>query len=203
MTVSSDRAPAPPASGPVPTGVGERRVPGDVHMWVMVLGEFLVFGSYFVVYMIDRDVSSPAEYAASQAHLNIGLGLVNTIILMTSSLLVALAVIATKHGDPRGAERNILAAAGCGVLFVAIKAFEWYHLAQYYSIDDEFLSHYYALTGVHLFHLRLGLVAHGVLVGELRDTRKQRLATVEQGAIYWHMVDVIWVFIFAVLFLMR
>lgn len=215
MSVSSDAAPAGSSSATTDTastgslpataeaGHRQRRLPGDGHMWVMVLGEFLVFGSYFVVYMIDRSVSSPEVYAASQAHLNVNLGAINTLILLTSSLLVALAVIDTKHRDPKGAERKVIAAGACGIVFVAIKAYEWYHEAQYYSIDNEFLSHYYALTGVHLFHMLVGFVVLGVLVRELREPRRQRLGTVEQGALYWHMIDVIWVLIFAVLYLMR
>jgi nitric oxide reductase NorE protein len=204
MSVSS---PAPPASASdAATGEArhpERRLPGDAHMWVMVLGEFFVFGSYFVVYLLDRAASSPEAYAASQAHLNVNIGVLNTVILLTSSLFVALAVIDTKHGDAKGAERKVLAASGCGLLFVAIKAYEWYQEAQYYSIDDEFLSHYYGLTGVHLFHMLVGFIVLGALVRELRDPRRQRLNTIEQGALYWHMIDVIWVLIFAVLYLMR
>ena len=178
-------------------------MPGDIHMWVMVLGEFFVFGAYLIVYMIDRATSSHAAYAAAQHHLSVGLGALNTIILMTSSLLVALAVIAIKHGDPKGAERRILAAGGCGVLFIVIKGYEWYREAKYFSIHNEFLSHYYVLTGVHLFHLLIGLVVLGVMVRELREPRRQRLGMIEQGALYWHMVDVVWVLIFAVLYLMR
>jgi nitric oxide reductase NorE protein len=203
MSFTSHPAPTTSGAPTRPTGAHERRLPGDSHMWVMVLGEFLFFGSYLVIYMMDRAASSPAAYAASQEHLDVGLGVVNTIVLMTSSLLIALAVIATQHGDPKGAERKVLAAGACGVLFIAIKGYEWYQEAQYYSTDNEFLSHYYALTGVHLFHLVVGLVALGVMVRALRDERRQPLSTVEQGALYWHMIDVIWVLIFAVLYLMR
>jgi nitric oxide reductase NorE protein len=202
MSVSSVEVPSTADANGRRTGVRERRLPGDSHIWVMVLGEFFVFGSYFVVYMLDR-ASSPDDYVASQEHLNVGLGVLNTIILMTSSLLVALAVIATKHGDAKSAERKVLAAGACGLLFTVIKAYEWHHEAQYYSIHNEFLSHYYALTGVHMFHLLVGLIVLGVVVRELRDPRRQRLGTVEQGALYWHMIDVIWVVIFAVLYLMR
>jgi nitric oxide reductase NorE protein len=202
VSVSSTQAPESADAKGAPVRAKERRLPGDGHMWVMVLGEFFVFGSYFVVYMLDR-AGSPEEFAASQAHLNVGLGVLNTIILLTSSLLVALAVIATKYADPKGAERRIVAAGACGLLFIAVKAYEWYHEARYYSIHNEFLSHYYALTGVHLFHLLVGLVALGVLVRELRDPRRRRLAVVEQGALHWHMIDVIWVIIFVVLYLMR
>ena len=203
MSVSNQEAPTAPATTAERTGGRERRLPGDGHMWVMVLGEFLVFGSYFVVYMIDRSTTSPEAYAASQEHLNVNLGVINTLILLTSSLLVALAVIDTKHRDPKAAEKKILAAGACGAVFVAIKAYEWYQEAQYYSIDNEFLTHYYALTGVHLFHMLVGFIVLGMLVRELRDPRRQRVGTVEQGALYWHMVDAIWVVIFAVLYLMR
>ena len=207
MTVSSQGTPTSQATPTIEAETGRsgdrrRRLPGDGHMWVLVLGEFVIFGSYLVVYMIDR-ASTPEAYTAAQRHLDVGLGAFNTVVLLTSSLLMALAVIATKHGDPKGAERRIIGAGACGLLFIFVKAYEWHREAQYFSIHNEFLSHYYVLTGIHVFHLVVGLLVLGVLVRELRDPRKQRLGTIEQGALYWHMVDVIWVVIFAVLYLMR
>jgi nitric oxide reductase NorE protein len=195
------QAPTVPLAHPEST-VRARRIPGDGHIWVMVLGELVIFGSYFIVYMIDRGMS-PDAFATTQRHLNVDLGVVNTIVLMTSSLFMALAVISARQGSPKTAMRLVIGAGALGALFTLIKAYEWHHMAQYATIHDEFLSYYYVLTGIHLFHLMVGLIVLGVVVRELRNPRKQRPTMVEQGALYWHMVDVIWLFIFAVLYLMR
>src|SRR5690242_10057915 len=99
----------------------ERRLPGDVDMWVMVLGDLFFFGCYFVTYMVFRAMSTE-EFTASQRHLHVGVGVANTIVLLTSSLFAALAVIAVREGAVRNAQRLLLATGACGVLFTLIKA---------------------------------------------------------------------------------
>jgi nitric oxide reductase NorE protein len=197
---------AAPATAALPLGHSDsvargRRIPGDGHMWFMVLGDLIIFGLYFIVYMINRGMS-PEAYASTQRLLNVDIGVVNTIALVTSSFFAALAVLSTKQGAPKTAVRLLYAAGACGLLFMLIKAYEWHHMAQYASIHDQFLSYYYVLTGCHLFHVTVGLTALGVAVRELRNPRKQRIEIVEQCTLFWHMVDVIWLFVFAVLYLM-
>ena len=86
-----------------------------------------------------------------------------------------------------------------------IKAYEWStKIARGYTIpSNEFFSFYYMLTGVHLFHVALGLLILGVVVRELRNPRRRRMSMVETGATYWHMVDLLWIVIFALLYVMR
>jgi nitric oxide reductase NorE protein len=181
----------------------ERRLPGDVDMWVMVLGDLFFFGCYFVTYMVFRAMSTE-EFTASQQHLNVGIGVANTVVLLTSSLFAALAVIAVREGALRNAQRLLLATGACGVLFSLIKAYEWHaKISQGYTLHNEFFSFYYVLTGVHLVHLALGLLILGVAVRELRDPRRRRPAIVEQSVLFWHMIDLLWVVIFALLYLMR
>ena len=181
----------------------ERRLPGDVDMWVMVLGDLFFFGCYFVTYMVFRAMSTE-EFTASQRHLNVGIGVANTIVLLTSSLFAALAVIAVREGALRNAQRLLLATGACGVLFSLIKAYEWQaKISQGYTLHDEFFSFYYVLTGVHLVHLALGLLILGVAARELRDPRRRRPAIIEQSVLFWHMIDLLWVVIFALLYLMR
>jgi nitric oxide reductase NorE protein len=178
----------------------QRRLPGDVDMWVMVLGDLFFFGCYFVTYMIFRAISTE-EFTASQRHLNVGIGVVNTVVLLTSSLFAALAVIAVREGALRHAQRLLLATGACGVLFTLIKAYEWHaEISRGYTIQDEFFSFYYVLTGVHLVHLALGLLILGVAI---RDLRRKRSTIVEQSVLFWHMIDLLWVVIFAILYLMR
>jgi nitric oxide reductase NorE protein len=189
---------------PVPVArEGRGRLPGDLDMWVMVLGDLVIFGGYFVVYMVFRALR-PEAFAVAQQGVHVGAGVVNTVVLLTSSMFMALGVIAAREGRSRAAGRLVLATAGCGVVFVLVKAWEWQAtIAAGHTVADEFFSFYFVFTGVHLAHVLLGLLILGVVVRELRDPRKRRQSIVEQGAVYWHLVDLLWVVIFAVLYLMR
>ncbi|MGV0849056.1 cytochrome c oxidase subunit 3 family protein [Mycolicibacterium phlei] len=178
-------------------------LPGDVDMWVMVLGDLIIFGGYFVVYMIYRAMN-PAEFLAAQQHLSINLGVLNTVILLTSSWFVARSVLAARCGDHAGAVRLIYAGGVCGVLFMLVKGYEWYaKITAGQTNSQMFYSFYYVLTGVHLVHVLIGLIVLGVLVRELRNPGRRRPTLVESGAVYWHMVDLLWVVIFGLLYVMR
>jgi nitric oxide reductase NorE protein len=178
-------------------------LPGDGHMWFMVLGDLIIFGTYFIVYMVRRAVT-PQAFLSAQQHLSIDIGVLNTIVLLTSSWFVAQSVQATRRDDYERATRLTYAGGACGVLFIAIKAYEWStEIARGYTTSNEFFSFYYVLTGVHLFHVALGVLILGVAVRELHDSGRRRASMVEQGATYWHMVDLLWIVIFGLLYVMR
>ena len=179
-------------------------MPGDAAMWVMVLGDFVFFGAYFIIFMIHRSMA-PDLYLQSQQHLNLTVGVVNTLVLLTSSWFVARSVQTARAGDHEGALRLTCLGGACGVLFIAIKAYEWSAKigAGYTMPSNEFFLFYYMLTGVHLFHVGLGLLILGIVVRELRNPRKRRMSMVESGATYWHMVDLLWIVIFGLLYVMR
>ncbi|WP_197374987.1 cytochrome c oxidase subunit 3 [Mycolicibacterium baixiangningiae] len=180
----------------------ETHLPGDGAMWVMVLGDLIIFGAYFVIYMVHRAMA-PEAFLAAQQHLSLTAGVLNTLVLLTSSWFVARGVLAARAGDHTTALRLTYAGGLCGVLFIGIKVYEWSaKIGQGYSLGSgEFFGFYYMLTGVHLFHLALGLLILGIVVRELRTRR--RMPMVESGATYWHMVDLLWVVIFALLYVMR
>jgi nitric oxide reductase NorE protein len=180
-----------------------RRLPGDADIWVMVLGDLFFFGCYFVTYMVFRS-RSPQAFASAQQHLNTAIGVTNTFVMLTSSMVVALGVAAARRGALKAARRLILAAGGCGVVFCLLKAYEWHEeITRGYTLHNEFFSFYFVLTGIHLVHVLLGMLILGIVVRELRNPRKQRVSIVEQGAVFWHMVDLLWIVIFAILYLMR
>ncbi|MGO9099253.1 MAG: cytochrome c oxidase subunit 3 [Mycobacterium sp.] len=182
---------------------GEMHLPGDGHMWFMVLGDLIIFGAYFIVYMVQRAMA-PAAYLLAQQHLSITIGVLNTLVLVTSSWFVAQAVGATAIANYERAIRLIYGGGACGVLFIAIKAYEWMmKITQGYTTSNEFFMFYYMLTGVHVFHVALGILILGIVVRELRNPRRRRLSMVEQGATYWHMVDLLWLVIFGLLYVMR
>jgi nitric oxide reductase NorE protein len=181
----------------------EAHLPGDGHMWFMVLGDLIIFGAYFIVYMVQRAMA-PQAYLQAQQHLSITPGVVNTVVLVTSSWFVAQATRAAAGKDYDRAIRLLKGGGACGVLFIAIKAYEWTtKIAHGYTTSNEFFMFYYMLTGVHLFHVALGLLILGIVVRQLRNPRNRSLSAIEQGATYWHMVDLLWLVIFGLLYVMR
>jgi nitric oxide reductase NorE protein len=173
-------------------------------MWVMVIGDLIAFGAYFIIFMVHRAMK-PAEFLASQQHLSLNVGVLNTLVLLASSWFVARGVQFARAGDHTHALRFTYLGGFCGVLFILIKAYEWSaKIAQGYTMpSNEFFMFYYMLTGVHLFHVGLGLLILGIVVRELRNPRRRRISMVESGATFWHMVDLLWIVIFALLYVMR
>jgi nitric oxide reductase NorE protein len=192
------------AAGPSRSPAAVRGLPGDADMWVFVLGDLVIFSVYFVVYMVYR-AHEPGVFLAAQRHLSLVAGVVNTLLLLASSRLVAHAVRDARAGDIRRAVRRVAWASVCGLVFAAIKAGEWFSLVSHGFIvqRDDFFMFYFTLTGVHLFHVLLGLLILGIAVCELRSPRLRRAQVVEAYAVYWHMVDVLWIILFALLYVMR
>jgi nitric oxide reductase NorE protein len=147
----------------------------------------------------------PAQFLQSQQHLNLNVGALNTLVLLSSSWFVAGSVHAARAGAHRQALRLTYSGGLCGVLFIAIKGYEWAsEIARGNTItSNEFFTFYYMLTGVHLFHVALGLVILGIVVRDLRNPRRRRMSMIESGATYWHMIDLLWIVIFGLLYVMR
>jgi len=178
-------------------------LPGDINMWVMVLGDMVIFAGYFVIFMIYRSMNRQ-EFLHAQQHLNIAIGVTNTVILLTSSWVVALAVQAVRAGEFEKSTRLVLAGGVGGIAFMVLKGYEWASkIAAGHTNSETFYSFYYVITGVHLLHVLIGLIVLGVLVRELRNPAKRRPWMAETGATYWHMVDLLWVIIFALFYVMR
>ena len=185
-------------------GAEDERVAGDFNMWVFVLGDLVIFAVYFFVFMVHR-FHDPELFRESQDHLNLLLGTVNTIVLLTSSQLVARAVHASRVDDNERVRHLVRGAMGLGALFAALKVAEWtIEVSRGYTLPaNDFWMFYFCLTGVHLLHVLLGLLIFGVVLHELRQPGPPRVSLVEAGATYWHMVDVVWVLLFAILYLLR
>ena len=179
-------------------------LPANKDMWVFVLGDFVIFGCYFVIFMIYRNQERDL-FLASQQHLSLNVGVLNTLVLLASSWFVARSVQLTRAGDYGRASRLTIFGGLCGVAFIVIKAYEWSSKVghRFTFPSNDFFMFYYMLTGVHLFHVALGLVFLGVVYFELRNPKLRRVSMVETGATYWHMVDLLWVIIFALVYVMR
>jgi nitric oxide reductase NorE protein len=191
-------APAPPGH---PT-----RIPGEEGIWVFVLGDMTVFALFFATFMYSR-AKNPDIFARDHASLNVAVGTVNTVLLLCSSLFVVLAVQKVLAGGHRSAPRLFGAALGCGLGFVTVKAVEWSHLFGSGKTvgSGEFFSYYFMFTGIHLAHVLIGCALLSRLIA---ISRKPQLAgrdamMCEAGGIFWHMVDLLWVVLFALFYLMR
>ena len=183
-----------------------RRVPGEDGIWVFVLGDMNVFALFFATFMYSRG-KNPTVFARDHAELHLALGTVNTVLLLTSSLLVVLAVQRVLGGRRTGAWRLIAAAMCCGAGFVAVKAVEWTALftARKGVGSGEFFSYYFMFTGIHLLHVLIGLAVLSRLIAVIRRTEftEKHAQLCETGGIFWHMVDLLWVVLFALFYLVR
>lgn len=179
-------------------------IPGESSMWFFVLGDLLIFGVYFVFYVFSRE-QNQALFLHGQQQLNQGIGVINTIALLTSSLFVALGTEAARAQMRTQALRLMGLAFAFGAAFPVIKMFEWIPKVSAGMTPGEnlFFTYYYVMTGLHLCHVILGLIILTVVLVELRTADKPRIKLVETGAIYWHMVDLLWLMLLALLYLMR
>jgi nitric oxide reductase NorE protein len=181
-----------------------RFVPGQPDMWAFVLFEALVFTAYFTVYVFSR-ARSPDLFRESQLHLDLRVGVVNTLLLLTSSLFVARCVQAAREGSYRVATTNAFLTMLFGFAFLVSKLREWaMEIGQGFTFTtDEFSSFYYFLTAIHFIHLLIGFVALAVAVHQLRSPARRSQVIVETCATYWHTIDFLWVLIFALLYVVR
>ncbi len=181
----------------------DRAAPGEHGIWVIIFGDLAIFALFFVYYAsCYRDNSS--VFAQQQLTLNRSVGLANTILLITSSYWVAKGVrIARKDHDAY--RRYLGGAIGCGIGFILLKANEWAEkLASGISPNSgSFFMFYFTLSGIHLVHLVVGLVLLALLRSRASNGGLRSAGLIEGGALFWHLVDVLWVFLFPLLYLVR
>lgn len=177
-------------------------VPGQTAMWFFVIGDLWIFTCYFACFMYDRG-QNPEAFLVGQQALSQNLGAFNTLLLLTSSLWAALCVQAARAQDVIRARRFLLLTTIFGMVFLASKSLEWF-----LKIDaglpagtDEFFVYYFMMTGLHFFHVCLGLIILVLVYWELALRESPNQAFVESGATYWHMVDFLWIIIYALLYL--
>jgi len=181
-------------------------LPGETGVWVFIMGDMLMFAAFFVTFMYYR-AADEALYAESQRTLNQHLGVLNTFLMLTSSWFVASAMRAARADLPDLVRRLVVGAFLCGLGFVAVKFFEYREkiLAGFTLTTNDFYMYYYVFTGLHLMHVLLGM---GVLAWMRRVARGPSLDAdgvnaLESGASFWHMVDILWIVLFALLYLVK
>lgn len=175
-------------------------VPAEPGLWVFILGDLTHFAVMFLVFAVQRRAAHTA-YVTSAQELLTSLGAANTVVLLTGSYVVVRALRSARGGDLPAAARLVALAQVSGAVFIAVKAFEYVHvIAGAHSPRTEpFFMYYFVLTGLHLLHVIVGTALLTAWRRRLRDDR-WRPGFSEGVAVYWHMVDLLWVIIFALLY---
>ena len=185
-------------------------------MWVFLVTEVLFFGGLFATYMIYRNWY-PDAFAAASHELDVTLGTVNTVVLITSSLTMALAVHAAQLGQRKLLMTFLILTMILGAVFLGIKSVEYYHKfvehhvpgagfqfeKEYIRQAQLFFSLYFVMTGLHALHMIIGI---GIMLVMLwwswNGTITEEYASpIEISGLYWHFVDIVWIFLFPLLYL--
>ena len=188
----------------------------NLGMWVFLVTEILFFGGLFAGYTIYRTMY-PEAFRAASHHLDLLLGSVNTAVLITSSLTMALAVHSAQAGRRQALMWFLLLTLVLGGVFLGIKGTEYVHKYEealvpglrfgysgpHASQVQLFLIFYFVMTGLHAFHMLVGIGLLGVLTGLAwrGHFSAGHYAPVETSGLYWHFVDIVWIFLFPLLYL--
>ena len=183
--------------------------------WLFLVTEILFFGGLFTAYMVYR-LTYPDAFAEASHHLNIVLGGTNTAVLIGSSLTMAMAVYAAQRGDRNRQVLFLLLTMMLGLVFLGVKSVEYSHKfaeglvpgANFRFEGDAvhaqlFFSLYFVMTGLHALHMIVGIgimAVLTVLAWRGRYTRRYHMP-VEVSGLYWHFVDIVWIFLFPLLYL--
>jgi cytochrome c oxidase subunit III len=185
-----------------------------IGMWLFIFTELLLFGGLFIVYSITRFTHQAAFHLAAR-ELNLFLGATNTVLLLISSMTIAMSVSAVQYGHKKFTLFLIGTTMLIGLIFLVNKYFEWKvkigHglypgseiLHSLGNGDTLFFGLYFFMTGLHALHIIAGLSILGwIMVRVARDEiNADHFVHLENGALYWHLVDVIWIFLFPLFYL--
>jgi cytochrome c oxidase subunit 3 len=198
----------------------QQKESASLGMWMFLVTEVLFFGGLFATYVLYR-LRFPGVFAEASYHLSVPMGAINTGVLICSSLTMALAIYAAQVNKKKAIVPWLLATIGLGTTFLVIKAFEYkekfaHHLVpgpnfnlSLFSPDharpaEMFFSLYFVMTGVHALHMIIGI---GLLSWLVVQSRKGRFDStyynpLEMSGLYWHFVDIVWIFLFPLLYLL-
>lgn len=173
-------------------------LPGDFMMWVLIISELLVFGAALLAFLAVRATSS-VVFLEGQAHLNATAGAINTVVLVTSGMLAARALALRRQQQRKAARLSLLAACMLGAVFLAVKWAEYSaEFSKGIGIETSpFFTFYFLITGFHALHVVAGIfiLAFVACWDSVRN--------LETGVAFWHMVDLVWVLLFPIIYLLR
>jgi len=194
----------------------QQREAATLGMWVFLATEIMFFGGMFTAYLVYR-MAYPVAFDAASQDMNFWAGTINTIVLIGSSLTMALAVHASQEGKNKHVVWLLIATMALGAVFLGIKAFEYHehwvhHLVPgpYFQFEgpdprhaEIFFSLYFAMTGFHALHMviGLGLVSWIVYLAARNKITREYHSPVENVGLYWHFVDMVWIYLYPLLYL--
>jgi cytochrome c oxidase subunit 3 len=207
----------PPALAHHFDNLEQQKEAATLGMWVFLVTEVLFFGGLFMTYAVYRGWY-PDAFAAASHELDVTLGTINTVVLIASSLTMALAVHAAQLGQRRALMLFLVLTMVLGATFLGIKSVEYYHKfvehhvpgpsfqfeAEHFRHAQIFFSLYFVMTGLHAIHMIIGLglmlfmlwwAWNGTITAEYSNP-------IEISGLYWHFVDIVWIFLFPLLYLL-
>jgi|TARA_B110000037_G_C16859297_1_gene399321 heme/copper-type cytochrome/quinol oxidase subunit 3 len=189
-------------SRPIATTRSATGIPtGRLALWWIVFSEIVIFGGLLAAYIMHR-IGHP-EWGYQAMHTNTLAGATNTFVLLTSSLMAVLAHQAAEKGDGKRAAKFLYLTVLGAVAFLVIKSFEWSHEIElgYVLQSGGFWSFYYTAAGIHGLHVIGGAIIMLIIA---HDAKKGKdLQRVEYIGIYWHFVDLVWIFLFPLLYIAK
>ncbi|MCF8303054.1 MAG: cytochrome c oxidase subunit 3 family protein [Bacteroidales bacterium] len=185
-------------------------------MWLFIFTELILFGGLFIVYSVYRFMHPTAFHLAAE-ELDVAIGTINTVILLISSATIAMSITAMQQRKKKLCLGFMFATIFLGLVFLVNKYFEWkvkFEHGHYPGSDTLhelghgdtlFYGLYFFMTGLHALHIVVGLIIIGFVVRYVINDKvnPERFALLENGGLYWHLVDVIWIFLFPLFYLIH
>jgi cytochrome c oxidase subunit 3 len=187
---------------------------GKTGMWLFLFTELLLFGGLFLIYGVYRSLNEPAFHHAAM-ELNVAMGVTNTVVLLTSSLTMVMAVNALQRNQVQRSLGFLTATLLLSVTFLVVKFFEWSakyhhgifpgkeHLHELPDGEGLFFNLYFMMTGLHGIHVVIGMMVMVVVLYKIRNgaLAADNYGMLEYTGLYWHLVDLIWIFLLPLFYL--
>ncbi len=183
-------------------------------MWLFIFTELFLFGGLFLVYAVFRAKYTEDFHHAAE-ELNVFIGTLNTVVLLLSSMTVAMSITAIQKNETGRAIRLLLLTIALALVFMVNKYFEWGHKFEYKLYPGSpvlenlprgellFFGLYFMMTGLHALHVLVGMILLAVTIARIaqRKVTSTHFSLHENSGLYWHLVDFIWIFLFPLLYL--
>lgn len=185
---------------------GQRKLVGDEGVWFFISADISMFALFFLLFMVER-YKAAALFEQSRRLLDPALGVLNTLILLSSSWLVALAVHSARAGQREAVRRYLTLGMLVGAGFAVTKIYEYWHKISsgITLLTNDFFMFYFALTGLHFLHFAVGMGVLAVCLAKSRSDAMDEhfVVWIESSGCYWHMVDLLWIVLFPMLYLLH
>ncbi len=195
----------------------QQRETATIGMWVFLVTEIMLFGGLFTAYTVYR-LSNPQAFDAGSAHMEIVIGAINTAVLICSSFTMALAVYSAEIGNQRLLALFLIATMIIGAIFLGLKFTEYYLHYQDHKVPgfwfeykgaanpakvQMFFVFYFIMTGLHAVHMTIGLGMLSVLLFRtfIGSFSAAYHTAIDLGGLYWHFIDIVWVFLYAIFYI--